>query len=116
MKHYILAKDEKTPVPVSLSRWAKWRETADRRVAYYSSGFHRGGIPVDRWDSGISVSTVFLGLDHNLDDKGEPILFETMVFGGPHDGYTKRYSTFVEAINGHEHTISKVLNEEEWGD
>lgn len=28
----------------------------------------------------ICVSTVFLGLDHNFSDEGEPILFETMIF------------------------------------
>ena len=28
----------------------------------------------------ISVSTVFLGLDHGFGDKGSPILFETMIF------------------------------------
>ena len=28
--------------------------------------------------------TVFLGLDHDFLDRGDPILWETMVFGGPH--------------------------------
>lgn len=28
------------------------------------------------------VSTVFLGLDHNYEEDGPPILWETMVFGG----------------------------------
>lgn len=103
MTHYILAPDGKTPILTDMLTWASWNETADRRVAYWKT-------------KGISVSTVFLGLDHSFGDSEEPILFETMVFGGPHDGYTQRYSTFVEAINGHEHTISKVLNEEEWGE
>lgn len=36
---------------------------------------------------GVKVSTVCLGLNHNWDDDGDPIIFETMVFGGVLDGY-----------------------------
>jgi len=35
-------------------------------------------------DGEVEVSTVFLGLDHAVWD-GPPMLFETMIFGGPHD-------------------------------
>ncbi len=35
------------------------------------------------------VSTVFLGLDHNFGD-GPPILWETLVFGGPMNGQQTR--------------------------
>jgi hypothetical protein len=45
------------------------------------------------------VSTVFLGIDHGFGD--DPILFETMVFGGEYDGIQKRYSTWDEAVEGH---------------
>ncbi len=38
----------------------------------------------------ILVSTVFLGLDHNFLGEGEPILFETMIFGGVHSDYQSR--------------------------
>ena len=47
------------------------------------------------------VSTVFLGLNHQWGD-GPPLLFETMVFGGELDGEQERYSTWEEAIEGHE--------------
>lgn len=46
------------------------------------------------------ISTVFLGLDHNFYDAGDPILFETMVFpekGNYADLYCKRYSTLDQA-------------------
>lgn len=49
----------------------------------------------------IRVSTVFLGLDHNFSPLGPPLLFETMIFGGPHDQYQDRYSTWEEAEQGH---------------
>ena len=55
----------------------------------------------------VRVSTVFLGLDHNLDG-GKPILFETMIFGGRHDGYQERYSTWEEAEKGHKKALRIV--------
>jgi hypothetical protein len=44
---------------------------------------------------------VFLGIDHNFFGDGPPILFETMVFGGPMDQDQRRYSTWDEAEFGH---------------
>jgi hypothetical protein len=52
-------------------------------------------------EHGVTVSTVFLGLNHSRDDN-EPILFETMIFGGRHDKYRERYCTYDEAMKGHE--------------
>ena len=49
----------------------------------------------------VMVSTVFLGLDHNYGD-GPPLIFETMIFGGPLDQWQDRYSTEEEAKLGHE--------------
>ena len=46
------------------------------------------------------VSTVFLGLNHRWDD-GPPLIFETMIFGGPHDESQWRYSTEAMAQAGH---------------
>lgn len=47
----------------------------------------------------VTVSTVFLGLDHGYN--GQVLLFETMIFGGEHDGYQERYTTWEEAVSGH---------------
>ena len=70
-------------------KWARFMERAGaRRVAYTAAGE-------------VSVSTVFLGLDHNLSYQGPPLLFETMVFGGPSDEAMCRYSTWSEAVAGH---------------
>ena len=49
---------------------------------------------------GAEVSTVFLGLDH-AHDGSQPVLFETMVFGGPLDEEQWRYHTWDEAVEGH---------------
>lgn len=54
---------------------------------------------------GQRVSTVFLALDHNWSG-GEPLLFETMIFGGPYDGYMERYSTYEQAKAGHERIVN----------
>lgn len=60
-------------------------------------------IKFDKFDESVCfhISTVFLG-------GSKPMLFETMVFGGDHDGYTLRYSSMEEAIAGHRLTINMV--------
>jgi hypothetical protein len=45
---------------------------------------------------GVSVSTVWLGMDHGHDG-GVPVIFESMVFGGQHDNYCERYTAETEA-------------------
>lgn len=52
----------------------------------------------------VKVSTVFLGVDHGYDTK-EPILFETMIFGGPCDGFQWRYSCRDCARLGHQTAV-----------
>jgi len=66
----------------------------------------------NRIDDSVHVSTVFLGLDHNFSGKGLPILWETMVFGGEHDGYCERYSSEKEAKEGHNFAVCLVLMDE----
>ena len=62
---------------------------------------------------GRRVSTIFLGIRHNL--LGEkPLLFETMVFdyknSHGNDIYLERYSTWHEAKEGHDRAIQWVLD------
>lgn len=60
----------------------------------------------------VEVSTVFLGIDHGTglgygeDDK--PILFETMIFGGKHDQWQWRWSTWNEAVAGHMRAVERA--------
>lgn len=51
--------------------------------------------------NGIEISTVFLGFDQSLGNSTKPDLFETMIFGGEHDGFKKRYATWIGAEAGH---------------
>lgn len=74
--------------------WAAWFETADRQVA---------NTLIDD----VRVSTIFLGLDHNF-GSGKPILWETLVFGGPLNGEMFRYESRPEAVRGHEEMVMRV--------
>ena len=51
-------------------------------------------------------STAILGIDYNHSGRGAPVLWETMVFGGPHDGYQRRYSSRAAAFKGHASAIA----------
>ena len=101
MHHYILnaAGD---PVPCDdLLTWAQWFETVDnRRIAQDRN--EGPGSP------DVRVSTVFLGLDHQWGN-GPPVLWETMVFGGPHDGLQERYTSRAAALQGHQDICRQVL-------
>lgn len=61
---------------------------------------------------GVTVSTVFLGLDHNYSGEGPPLIFETLVFGGTLDQEMYRYSTVQQAREGHEKMLSRVRETE----
>ena len=74
--------------------WARWFETADRTVAKTKIGASE-------------VSTVFLGIDRSFGGS-RPMLFETMVFGGPLDGEQDRYSTWDEAEVGHKRFVERI--------
>jgi len=78
--------------------WASWFETADRHVA-------------DTQIGDVRVSTVFLGLDHRFIGGGPPILYETLVFGGVHDGDMKRYTSRDRAVEGHAAIVATLLHE-----
>lgn len=92
MTHYVLKGKE--AVPADTMEWARWYEKADRRV--------------DRTEVGnVTVSTVFLGLNHQFGD-GPPLIFETLVFGGELDQEMDRYSTWDEAEAGHKAMIQRV--------
>ena len=49
-----------------------------------------------------------MGLDHAFMG-GPPLLFETMIFGGEHDQFQERYSTWEEAMAGHKKAVELVF-------
>lgn len=90
-----------TPVR-NFGGFGQWMKHTDRNVAK-TDAYHpiRGKA---------HVSTVFLGLDHGFDD-GDPVLFETMIFGGEHDREMWRYCTWAEAVEGHERAVRLVTRQ-----
>lgn len=92
-----------TPVEaLELFPWAFWLEKADLRVA---ETFVLLAPDVD--SSLMRVSTVFLGLDHNLfgrimhpERPHIPILFETMVFDRNQNVVGSRWTQVFEALAG----------------
>lgn len=59
-------------------------------------------IAETRVSKDIKVSTVFLGLDHSWFEDPAPLWFETMIFGGKHDGSQWRWTTYSQAEKGHQ--------------
>jgi hypothetical protein len=94
LKYILLDNGIAVPCP-SLKAWCDWYETHDRVIRQEVIGRSM-------------VSTVFLGLDHNFYDDGPPILFETMIFGGPRDQSGWQYATQADALEGHNKAVELV--------
>lgn len=81
-----------------IDEWTAWFETADLRVA-------------ETWIDNVRVSTVFLGLDHNVFPGRDPALFETMVFVDDEPNSVRRYFICEEAEAGHKLTVAEIGRE-----
>lgn len=93
---YILV-DKEPVLEKDLLKWGQWLEdnNEQRRVAHTTLKY------------GIRISTVFLGIDHNLSGIGQPILFETMVFDTKDEVLdAERYGTWEEAESGHKRIVA----------
>ena len=93
-RYYVLL--GRTPIAVDAMTWAKALNNNICRVAH------------DEIDGRVIVSTVFLGLDHNFGNKGDPVLFETMTLGGPLDQQMRRYCTYAQAERGHAEAVAET--------
>lgn len=95
LNHYILS--GKKIIKVDLLTWGKWFGTNRKKLA-------------DTWLPGrVNVSTVFLGINHNFCfDNKQPLLFETMIFGGKYDQWQERYYTYKGAMAGHRRAVKMV--------
>jgi hypothetical protein len=84
-------------------------------VFEYEEWFMKHGTTVaqtkflDTKNININVSTVFLGLDHSYNST-VPILWETMVFGGPFDQQSVQYSSFKDALKGHNIVVDGIID------
>lgn len=96
---YIL--DGHESVPATIEAWGRWFNTFDLkdwRVGLYDK-------------DGIAVSTIFLCIDYGFSSgDGEPLVFETMVFGGRFDGEQEHYATWQQAEAGHQRWVEKISN------
>lgn len=99
MRHYTLENGK--PVPCDMMTWVMWFEKTpieERRV------------DLTEIAEGISVSTVFLGMNYNFNPEGVPLVYETMIFGGECDEYQWRYATLGEAKAGHWAAVELARN------
>jgi len=96
--YYVLDEHRQVKPTNDLMEWASFIGTRDRVVAQ------------TRFECGVFVSTVFLGLDHRFGGKGPPLLFETLVFELTMDGDSdmQRYSSWDDAETGHRATVRRV--------
>ena len=99
MSWYILTTDNK-PVAVTIRKASKWMEDNP----------HRKVVKQEHIGEDIYVSTVFLSLDHSWSNKGL-ILWETMIFGGEHDQYQERYTSYEDALEGHQKALNLIKKE-----
>jgi len=99
---YILDDKGQPVICDDLMTWGRFMASSDRRVAQdMDEGDTTTGVHV-------RVSTVFLGLDHNYDGEGPPVLWETMVFGGVMDQEQVRYTSLADALAGHQEMCARV--------
>lgn len=77
--YYILDRNYNVIPASSVLEWAQWFTTSKNIVK-------RNKI------NDILISTIFLGIDHNLSFVGQTILWETAIFNGKLDGHLERYS------------------------
>lgn len=98
--HWILSADGE-PVPVDVLTWARWFEQDPDHVVLH-----------DSVTPSVRVSTVFHGFDPRVGLHGptstSPALWETMIFGGPFDGHQDRYTSKLEALEGHADCVRLV--------
>lgn len=90
---YILQNRE--VVPATLKEWVKW--------------FHENHIQVNfsELPGNIRISTTFIGLSSDFGCFGStvPLVFETMIFGGPYHLTRWCYCTYAQAEEGHKKAV-----------
>jgi hypothetical protein len=94
-KLYILD-DDNNPVKSTINEFVDWEEAYPERKAVKQE-----------YVDDVYISTVFLGLDHAW-NSDVPVLWETMIFGGEHDQYQERYTSYKDALEGHEKALELV--------
>jgi hypothetical protein len=96
MAWYILDDDNK-PIASSTTEALEWMENNPDRITVKQEHINE-----------IYVSTVFLGLNHSGWYDDIPILWETMIFEGEHDQYQERYTSYEDAVKGHQVALDLI--------
>jgi len=103
---YIIDANHNIIEETNLLKWAAWFEKSQKVRTVARDEF------LDKHGASVRVSTIFLGMDHSFEvEPHTPILFETMIFGGEHEGDCCRYATWDEAVEGHKIAILKAHGE-----
>lgn len=95
MSEFMLLNEHHELVPASMEQWAAMIEAKQHRVASSTVGE-------------VYISTIFLGTNHNWWPNGIPLYFETMIFHGKYDGWMQRWSTWDQAMTGHERVVRTI--------
>lgn len=99
MRHaaFWVLKDGQPVIEPDLGKFGTWFEDIEnRRIAEDVVGAYR-------------VSTVFLGIDHDMHGTSPaPILFETMIFGPDSDCFRQRYTSLEASKLGHKAAVLQV--------
>lgn len=77
-------------------RWSSLKKT----------GVDPARVAITEFPGKITVSTVLLGLNHNIVNGEPPIVFETAVFHPGHSSIVRRYATYDEALRGHAEIVA----------
>lgn len=95
---YVLDADRRVIPTRDVMEWGQFTENATNCI-----------VGRTQITSEVTVSTVFIGIDHGFRE-GPPIVFETMIFGGPEDinDWTWRYSSWDDAEIGHKAAVRKA--------
>jgi hypothetical protein len=80
--------------PITMDEWLVLWAERDHHIAFTEIG-------------GAEVSTVWLGFDYSF-GQGVPLIYESMVFGGPHDHTQRRYPNRDAALAGHDQLVAMV--------
>jgi hypothetical protein len=99
--------DGKIPIPADTATWSEFYESSKRFLWITDVGDARVG--------NIRIKTVFFGFDDMAivgeQRVGPPLLFGTMVFGGPLTGQEALHATWDEAEAGHRQMVERAKSE-----
>jgi hypothetical protein len=99
-RQYWWVLDGKTPRPAT-----------QEEASYFLMDNDKRRIAIDTIEASygsVTVSTVFLPIDHRVLGDGPPLVFESLVFGGPLSDEMQRYSSWEEAEAGHAELLQRV--------